>query len=96
MARSSLWLFASILTVVGYANASAHDWYPISCCSDRDCHPLSEESGETVTEFPEGWKLWDGRIIQRGLAKLSPDRRFHLCETPSKAIICFFAPPGGS
>lgn len=96
MARSLLRPFATALMLLGLSPASAHDWYPISCCSDRDCHPLSEESGETVTESPEGWKLWDGRIIQRGLAKLSPDRRFHLCETPSKTIICFFAPPGGS
>jgi hypothetical protein len=57
---------------------------------------LVEESGETVIESAEGWKLWDGRMIARGIAKLSPDRRFHVCESPAKRIICFFAPPGGS
>jgi hypothetical protein len=96
MAYSFKWLLAPAFVVFGFSSALAHDWYPISCCSDKDCHPLIEESGQTVTESAEGWKLWDGRIIARSLAKLSPDRRFHLCETPSKTVICFFAPPGGS
>ena len=76
--------------------ALAHDWYPVSCCSDKDCRALIEESGETVRESAEGWTLWDGRTIARGIAKLSPDRRFHVCESPAKTILCFFAPPGGS
>ena len=76
--------------------ALAHSWYPTSCCSDRDCRALIEEDGETVTEFAQGWQLWDGRTIARRLVKLSPDRRFHLCETRSKTILCFFAPPGAS
>lgn len=96
MAHSHQWLFASTVLALWSSTAQAHDWYPISCCSDKDCHPLSEESGETVTESAEGWKLWDGRTIARGIAKMSPDRRFHLCETSAKAVICFFAPPGGS
>jgi hypothetical protein len=66
------------------------------CCSNRDCHPLVEANGETVTESADGWTLWDGRSIARGKAQLSPDRQFHLCETPAKTIICFFVPPGAS
>jgi len=57
---------------------------------------LIEENGETVSERAEGWKLWDGRTIERGTVKISPDRQFHLCETASHRIICFFVPPGGS
>ena len=76
--------------------ALAHDWYPVSCCSDRDCHALVEANGETVTESAQGWTLWDGRVIGRSKARLSPDRQFHLCETPGKAVICFFAPPGAT
>jgi hypothetical protein len=98
MTRCLQWSRVLALTalVLGAPAALAHDWYPRACCSDRDCHALVEENGETVTETAEGWKLWDGRIIRRGLAQLSPDQRFHLCETPAKRIICFFAPPGGS
>lgn len=90
------WLLASAFLVVGSLAASAHDWYPYACCSDRDCRALIEENGETVTEIAPGWKLWDGRIIERSAAKLSPDRRFHLCETSGHTVICFFVPPGGS
>ena len=57
---------------------------------------LVEIKGETVLEVPEGWRLWDGRIVSRDRAKLSPDGKFHLCETLSKSILCFFVPPGSS
>jgi hypothetical protein len=96
MAHRLKWLLALALLVPGSSTALAHAWYPTSCCSDKDCRVLIEENGETVTEVAAGWKLWDGRTIERGLAKLSPDRQFHLCETPGKRIICFFAPLGGS
>jgi hypothetical protein len=89
-------LLVSASLVLGSSTAPAHDWYPTSCCSDRDCRAPIEENGETVTEVVPGWKLWDGRIIERSRARLSPDRRFHLCETPGHRVICFFAPPGGS
>ena len=90
------WFRALALLGLCPSVALAHDWYPVSCCSDKDCRPLIEESGETVRESAEGWTLWDGRTIARGIAKLSPDRRFHVCESPAKTILCFFAPPGGS
>jgi len=77
--------------------ACAHDWYPAWCCSDRECRALVEEKGETVLETAEGWKLWDGRLIARGVARPSPDRQFHICEeATTKAIVCFFAPLGGA
>jgi hypothetical protein len=77
--------------------ALAHSWYPAWCCSDHDCRELSEAKGETVTEIAQGWRLWDGRIINREYAKPSPDMRFHICEEPiTNAIVCFFAPPGAS
>jgi hypothetical protein len=48
-------------------------------------------------ETGEGYRLWDGRVIEREYAKPSPDGHFHLCEEPiTKAIICFFAPQGES
>ena len=76
---------------------SAHDWYPAWCCGDNDCRALSEENGETALEAPDGWHLWDGRVARRGTAKISPDKNFHLCDEPTtKAIICFFVPPGST
>jgi len=90
--------FCLIFAAALFAPAAiAHDWYPAWCCSDRDCRPLAEEKGETVVETADGWRLWDGRLVGRGDAKPSPDKNFHLCEEAlTKAIICFFAPVGGS
>jgi hypothetical protein len=83
--------------LAGVPEAVAHDWYPAWCCNERDCRELIEDIGETVSETPQGWLLWDGRIVSRKSAKPSPDHRFHLCEElTTKAIICFFVPPGAS
>ncbi len=50
-----------------------------------------------MTETEEGWRLWDGRLVGRDEAKMSPDGKFHICEEPTThAIICFFAPQGSS
>lgn len=77
--------------------AAAHSWYPPWCCSDHDCRELTEATGETVAETADGWRLWDGRVVARKYAKPSPDAKFHICEEPiTKAIICFFVPPGAS
>jgi hypothetical protein len=98
MARGKALAFVpALIGLLGIAPASAHDWYPAWCCSDRDCRSLAEEKGETVVETADGWRLWDGRLVGRDDVKPSPDRHFHLCEEAlTKAIICFFAPVGGS
>ena len=91
-------IFLSVLFVAPFGGTlgEAHSWYPLLCCSDQDCHELREERGETVLEVPYGFKLWDGRLIKRETARISPDTRFHLCERTDKTILCFFAPPGAS
>lgn len=77
--------------------AWAHSWYPTWCCSDHDCRELLAARGETVTETADGFRLWDGRFIEREYAKPSQDIRFHICEEPvTRAIVCFFAPQGQS
>jgi len=86
----------SLAGLFGSAPSIAHDWYPWDCCGGIECRALVESRGETVTEVPEGWQLWDGRIIGRGWARPSPDGQFHLCETLSKTILCFFVPAGSS
>ncbi len=88
-------ILASLL-VAGSSVSFAHSWYPISCCSEKDCRALTEAKGESVLESLEGWELWDGRTIPRREAKVSPDGQFHLCENLAKRILCFFAPPRAS
>ena len=87
----------TIMWLLSASVPSAHSWYPVWCCSEKDCRELSEEKGETVSEAQDGWHLWDGRLVGRGIAKPSPDKKFHICEEPTtRAIICFFAPPGAT
>jgi hypothetical protein len=92
--RSALPLFTSGL--LSTAPSGAHDWYPAQRCSEKDCRPLIEAKGETALQTAEGWRLWDGPIIPRRTVKPSPDQQFHLCETPTKTVLFFFAPPGNS
>jgi hypothetical protein len=95
--HSVKWIISAAAWLLATTATGAHEWYPAWCCDDKDCRALAEEKGESVTEAPDGWHLWDGRIVARGYAKMSPDAKFHLCEEgTTKAIICFFAPPGGS
>jgi hypothetical protein len=95
MAWCRSWI--AVAAVLFAAPALAHSWYPAWCCNDHDCRELTEAKGETVTETAEGWRLWDGRLVGRDYAKMSPDSKFHLCEEPTThAIICFFAPQGAS
>src|SRR3712207_13802 len=83
--------------LAGTPGSVAYDWYPPWCCSANDCRALSKDRGETVDEAPNGWRLWDGRVVRRENGRPSPDLNYHLCEEPTtKAIICFFAPPRSS
>lgn len=95
--RSRTLLLALAVFLAGARPAPSHSWYPAWCCSDHDCRELHEEAGETVLEAPDGWHLWDGRVAARGSERRSPDGHYHLCEeATTKAIICFFAPPGST
>ncbi|WP_230534247.1 hypothetical protein [Microvirga roseola] len=97
MAHGKVYAAVAAVAALLSVPAAAHSWYPPWCCSDHDCRELTEAKGEIVTESLEGWTLWDGRVIARRTARSSPDMKFHLCEEPmSKAIVCFFAPPGAT
>jgi hypothetical protein len=95
--RTARVIAGATLLLFSAPSSWAHDWYPAWCCNDKDCRELSEERGETVLEVPFGWRLWDGRLIERGSERPSPDSKFHMCEeATTRAIVCFFAPPGSS
>ncbi|WP_134495985.1 hypothetical protein [Microvirga pakistanensis] len=96
MPRSPGPLLVLALLVIPSTPSLAHDWYPASCCSERDCRALVEAMGETVLDAAGRFELWDGRTVDREKARPSPDGRFHLCETTAGRILCFFAPPGAS
>jgi hypothetical protein len=105
---SYLWdqaLFLALIVAVLIASiglALAHSWYPLSCCSERDCAPVEAHA---VEEVRGGWRLEDGTFIPYARARPSPDGRFHVCrhQDGQGALIrkqdepdCFWAPMGAS
>ena len=87
--------------IFGCAPGFAHDWYPVECCSQRDCMParaidvdgygwMTVTVGDTWIEIPAGFTV-----------RLSPDSRIHVCfrthtgELDGRPItmpICLFLP----
>ena len=75
-------------------SAHSHSFYPVECCSDRDCAPYPSS---LVTETPAGYALETGEFIERKRVRFSPDGGFHLCRhEATRLILCFFVPNNGS
>lgn len=65
----------------------AHSWYPYECCSDRDCHKVTD-----AREVQGGYTA-EGIFFPKALVKPSRDGDFHACYHPTtKKPICFFVP----
>ena len=91
-----------VAAMLGFGTAftpatQAHDWYPYSCCSDRDCHPVPPEA---VQFTPTGWRVrTTGETIPFDKTRFSPDGRYHICSRggkPDGKTICLFTPGSGS
>ena len=95
---------AFLLAIVSVApSTSAHEapkgWaYPLSCCSNFDCKPVSNGS---VSERPEGYVISTGEVVAYNDKRIrnSPDGEFHWCAHQSGLdagrTICLFVPPRG-
>jgi len=92
-------VFAVTMSVLAAAcgTAEAHDWYPYSCCTDKDCRPVPSNA---VKYTPAGWQVrLTGETIPFKKVRHSPDGQFHICSyggLPEAKTICFFAPDMGS
>jgi hypothetical protein len=90
---------ASIGLLAQPPGAPAHDWYPLECCSDRDCAPA-----DTVERRDDGSYL----VTSRGMSAVipadytrwrrSPDGRIHVCirklRSGAEYLVCAFRGPG--
>lgn len=80
--------------------APAHSFYPVVCCSDKDCRPLEPHE---VRETPDGWIIVaTGELVRTEAARRdAPDGRMHVCQRPSGKVIyvgsraCLWAPEAG-
>jgi hypothetical protein len=82
---SFLFAFAVTLALLTLISpARAHDWYPLSCCSEKDCWQAGKYYDQGARE-PEpkavkgGWLLFDGTIVPYDKTRVSPDGNFHVC-----------------
>lgn len=93
-------LLLPMLAVVALAAApaTAHEWYPLKCCSDRDCQPIDQSE---VRMTPKGWEIAaTGEVIPFGdrREQYSPDGEFHRCSrafvqsNAEDRTICLFVP----
>lgn len=75
-----LGLVALLAMIVLSSRGRAHEWYPLECCSDRDCWVAGIGGAEPEPRAsPSGWVLADGTLIPYHEARPSPDGRFHVC-----------------
>lgn len=96
MRLSIAFLFASALMIA--TPASAHDWYPIECCSGYDCAPVEQAElqhggDQLVVTSKHGTGIVPSAMTRRE----SKDHRMHVCMRKTwdgeMRVICVFLPP---
>jgi hypothetical protein len=93
---------ALVLLILMTSAALAHSWYPLECCSERDCYPVPVAKVKAVSG---GWLVEGSTFVRHQDARPSPDGQFHICRhqdgkgamiaIPGRAA-CFWAPIEGS
>lgn len=102
-------LIASLALIVFYSSLvlaqqphvhgqNAVDWYDPSCCSNKDCHPVENDSdiefgtdtnGNTYARYKP-----TNNIFYRHQFKPSQDERYHVCINAAAAdnagALCFY------
>ncbi len=74
---------------------SSHEWYPPSCCDNRDCYPMGAGQREPDPRYtPSGWLLHDGRLVPFVDARVSPDGKFHVCRIGGRTNASIVHPTG--
>jgi hypothetical protein len=76
-----LWL---IVAVMG-GPVRAHEWYPLSCCSDKDCFAIPASEVEATSD---GWHIKaTGEVIPYDRTRNTPPEgngEFHRCSRQGK------------
>ena len=93
----------SVITTLAFTSSvMAHSWYPLACCSDKDCWEVGPED---VTATSSGWRIESsGEIVPYDDPRIRPTppeggQEFHVCHLagdPKGRILCLFVPVLGS
>ena len=100
LARAFVLLLAALAMIMAAhlitRPVSAHNWYPVGCCSGNDCFPIKETDLEAI---PNGYRIKSsGLTATGGQVHRSEDGRFHICTIggkPDDKPRCLFEPPMG-
>ena len=89
-------ILLTLILMFATTPAAAHSWYPIECCSDKDCSVVPSEQ---VQVTPAGYMV-NGWHVAFSQAKASPDEEYHACISQGfnapRRIKCFWAPKGST
>jgi hypothetical protein len=107
--RSEWWrqpvraLLITISIHLSISVASAHDWYPMECCSGTDCaeveHATYDRASDTGNKLPilsVTTKHGTALVPENFPHRESMDGKMHACMRPGQGdmrLICLFVPP---
>jgi hypothetical protein len=85
-------LLPALLFLLLTTSASAHDWYPAHCCSDRDCTSVE---CDTLSDGPNGSVNYTPRdkTFDRKKVYPSQDSKCHIC-LHGDSPLCVFVQQG--
>jgi hypothetical protein len=93
-----MWFVFLLMLTVGAAKAEEHihgltvpDWYESMCCSNRDCHPVTDD---VVKNVQGGVEVKGYGLLSYSDARLrwSRDNQNHICESlpPNQKLLCVY------
>jgi hypothetical protein len=73
----NLTLFVALMLQLNASDfvVQAHDWYPMECCHDKDCHPVPCDEITMTGDFYR----WHGFNFPASIVQPSPDGACHVC-----------------
>jgi len=105
MTHLTVILIATLISSAAYG----HSFYPVACCSDRDCWPMGTDLDAKEPDprvVPGGYMTHDGIFVAEANTRPSKDGRFHICRnygmlsgkivSPAGQALCLFVPKGSS
>ena len=104
-----VWLSLALAIAAGAPEAKAHSWYPLECCSERDCWAMGTDSDAKEPEptmVPGGYRTRDGHFVPESDTRIARDGRYHVCRysgaltgsviKPAGRPTCLFVPGRGT
>lgn len=95
-------IFVIACFIISHAPAQEHqhgvnvpDWYDADCCTNQDCHPVSDSDIDLSTDLGNPVVIYKpfGIAFSKARWRRSQDERFHVCNRGSTGF-CVYLPGG--